>query len=327
MKINFPNNKKFAFTIIDDTDNAFCDNIKPIYDFLNEKKIIITKTIWVYPPRDIPYSKGDSLQNIKYLDFVKDILKKGYEIGLHNVGSGDYKRPEIIKGINEFNEKLGFYPKLHVNHSYNKDNIYSGSKRFGFPLNYLVKKLYSNYSTFFGDDPNSEYFWGDLHKKHIKYARNLEIDDINTLKKIPYMPYRDKKFDEYANYWYGSTFAPNQLMFNHIVSKKSIDRLENENGVCILYTHLGYFMKKGKIDPGFIKMIDYISSKNTGWYVPVGQILDFLNERKKNQNMPDYMPFVDRKILECHSLFTRIKYRYFIKKDDFHFLNSDHYAR
>ncbi len=40
-KIQFPNNKKFAFTIIDDTDDSFLENTKPIYDFLFENGIFI----------------------------------------------------------------------------------------------------------------------------------------------------------------------------------------------------------------------------------------------------------------------------------------------
>ena len=57
--------------------------------------------------------------------------------------------------------------------------------------------------------------------------------------------------NEFCNYWYSSTFAPNQWMFNHIVTKESIDRLEKEGGICILYTHLGYYHKNGKVDEGF----------------------------------------------------------------------------
>lgn len=52
MKIQWPNNKKFASTIVDDTDNGTIENTKPIYDFLYEHGLIITKTVWVYPPRD-----------------------------------------------------------------------------------------------------------------------------------------------------------------------------------------------------------------------------------------------------------------------------------
>ena len=280
--MKFPNNKNFVFTIIDDTDDTFLENIKPVYDILYENNIITTKTVWVYPPRDKDESKGDCLQNKGYLEFVKDLSIKGYEIGLHNVGSGGYNRKEIIEGLKEFKEKLGFYPNIHINHSYNKDNIYSGSKRFSFPLNYVVKKLYSKYDDFEGDIPGSAYFWGDLHKKHIKYARNLEIDDLNTLKRFPYMPYKDKQYEKYSNYWFASTFAPNQWLFNKKVTKNSIDRLEKENGVCILYTHLGYYTQKGEVDRGFTEMIKYIGAKKSGWFVPVSTLLDYLLKNNSN---------------------------------------------
>ena len=61
--------KIFRFSIIDDTDDSTYENIKPVYDFLYEKKIFITKTVWVYPPRD-KHSKGESLQSKKYLNYI-----------------------------------------------------------------------------------------------------------------------------------------------------------------------------------------------------------------------------------------------------------------
>ena len=100
-KINFPDNKKFIFTIIDDTDDAFLENIKPVYDFLYEYGIFITKTVWVYPPRD-EESKGHSLQHDGYRDFIIELKKKGYEIALHNIGSGEYLQEEILTGLEEY---------------------------------------------------------------------------------------------------------------------------------------------------------------------------------------------------------------------------------
>ena len=323
-KYNFPEGKKFIFTIIDDTDDAFLPGIGKIYDILHKNGLKTTKTVWVYPPRDIQESKGDCLQKPEYLKFIKELINKGFEIGLHNVGSGDYRRPEIVEGLEFFKKELGFYPNLHINHSYNKDNIYSGSKRFSFPLNFVVKKLYSNYDDFSGDDPMSDYFWGELHKKHIKYARNLEIDHLNTIKKIPNMPYREKRFDEYANYWFASTFASNQWLFNNIVTKKNIDKLEQDGGICILYTHLGYYTQFGEVDKGFKEMIEYIGKKN-GWFIPVTQVLDFLLEQ--NTKAGKYLPLLERKKLEFHSLKTRIKYRFLKKIDDFHFKRSNEYER
>ena len=60
-KIKFPNGKKFIFTIVDDTDDAFCDKIKPVYDILYKNGLRTTKTVWVKPVRDSKFSKGDSL--------------------------------------------------------------------------------------------------------------------------------------------------------------------------------------------------------------------------------------------------------------------------
>jgi hypothetical protein len=323
-KFNFPNGKKFIFTIIDDTDDAFLNGIRLVYDLLHNNGLKVTKTVWVYPPRDINKSKGDSLQNLEYRDFIKGLLNKGFEIGLHNVGSGDYTRYEILQGLEDFKNQLGFYPSIHINHSYNKDNIYSGNKRFTFPLNLIVKKLYAKYERFYGDNPTSDYFWGDIHKKQIKYSRNFEIDNINTIKILPKLPYREKRFEKYANFWFASTFAPNQLVFNHIVNQKSIDRLEREGGICILYTHLGYYTQFGHIDKGFKEMIEYIGKKD-GWFAPVGKVLDFLLEQNKGES--EYLSFFLQKRIELHSLITRIKYRYFNKIDDFHFKKSEEYER
>ena len=107
MNIKWPDNKKFAFTIVDDTDNSTVDNIKQVYDYLYECDLKTTKTVWVYPSRN--HFTGDSLQDEDYLKFVKELINNGFEIGLHNVGSGKFNREEIIEGLEIFNNELGFY--------------------------------------------------------------------------------------------------------------------------------------------------------------------------------------------------------------------------
>ena len=321
-KICFPDNKKFVFTIIDDTDDAFLENTKPIYDFLFEHGILITKTIWVYPPRDRE-SKGHSLQHHGYRAFVLDIKSKGYEIALHNVGSGLYFRKEILKGLEEYKYIFGDHPKIHVNHSYNTDSIYGGYKRFSFPFSFLIKFLHPVYDQQYeGEIPGSPHFWGDMHKKLIKYSRNYETDQLNTIKFNPYMPYIDKSKKLYSNYWFSATFAPNQWMFNRIVTPEAVDKLEQEGGVCILYTHLGYYMKNGKIDQGFIEKIKYISQRNNGWFVPVSTVLDFLVENKTRNIV---IPRIVKLKLELLYLFVRFKYRRIIKIDDHTFKKCNEY--
>lgn len=315
--------KKFFFSIVDDTDDSTFENTKPIYDLLFEKGILITKTVWVYPPRDEP-SSGDSLQRKEYLDFIKDIKSKGFEIGLHNVGSGNYTRNEILAGLEEFKEKLGEYPKIHINHSYNPDSIYGGYKRFNQPFKWLVKKMYPQYAGVFkGEEKNSKYFWGDKHKEIIRYNRNHEFDGLNTRRFDKYMPYNDPLRSEFSNYWFSASFAPNQLVFNHLVSKKALQKLQEQAGVCIIFTHLGYYMKNGKIDEGFVERINWLSENKNGIYLPVSQVLGKIVERRKEKGENPYpdIPRTAKFIMELRHLLTRVKYRKVVKIDDYAFKN------
>lgn len=318
-------NKKFYFTIVDDTDDSTLENTKPIYDLLYKNGIKITKTVWVYPPRD-KTSYGDSIQRPEYLEFIKDIKNKGFEIGLHNVGSGSFSRNEIINGIEEFKNKIGEYPQIHINHSYNPDSIYGGYKRFNWPINFIVKILYKQYSGIFqGEVRNSEYFWGGKHKEIIKFNRNHEFSGLNTIKYDKYMPYIDPKRCEFSNYWFSATFAPNQWIFNRLVNEKSIKKLEKENGICVLFTHLGYYMKDGKIDDGFIERIEYLSKKQNGIYIPISELMDRIVTDRVNNGKEPYpvLPSYVKFKMELRHLYTRLKYRKLLKLDDYNFKTLD----
>ena len=273
--LQYPENKKFAFTIFDDTDYATIKNIKPVYDLLKQLKIFTTKSVWVYPPDSTDTCTGLSLEDNEYLKFVKRLQKQGFEIALHNVGSGGNTREKIEKGINVFNEKIGHYPQVHVNHSRNPDNIYWGYKRFTWPLSFAYKMMTKD--RYYGEDKNSRHFWGDLHKKHIRFTRNLTVDNINTLRFNPNMPYREKTKEKYSNYYFSSTNGATMVEFNKNITPATIDNLEAEGGVCILYTHFAcdFVDKKGNLDKTFEKTMKYIASKG-GYYRPVGELLDHL---------------------------------------------------
>lgn len=315
--IFIPEKYDFAFLIVDDTDCARLPEIAEVYDHLYENGLRTNKTIWVYPPRDEPKNYGDSLSNPAYAKWIKNLSNKGFEIGLHNIGSGKFSREEIIAGIERFKNILGFYPATHVNHSYNPDNIYSGEERFGRIFSRVLKILYPNYSGFQGNDTNSKYFWGDVHKEKIKYSRNVELPGLNAsryVKQIPFI-YPNKK--EYSNYWYPATFAPNPWIWNELVNTKSINILKKQRGVAIVYTHFGYYhLEHGRLDPGFKSSVDYLGKQN-GWYVTISEFLDYqlqqinLDELELSEIQEFYLDIV--------TLYTRIKYRYWRKIDDFHF--------
>jgi len=229
--MNWPKKKEFAFTIIDDTDNSNINNIKPIYDYLASKNIKTTKTVWIYPSRD-RYT-GQTLQNNNYYKFIKLLKSDGFDIQLHNVGSGNFSRTEIIKGLDEFKQKLGKYPNMHINHCSNSDNLYWGHKRFGMILRKTMQIIEGSKKRFYGDEINSNYFWGDIAKEKIKFIRNRVFNGINTLKYDPKMPFREKR-KIFSNYWFSSSDGHNLKQFNNLVTKSNIDKLKREKGLCIV---------------------------------------------------------------------------------------------
>ena len=280
--MHLPNNKNFAFTIIDDTEWATVENIKPVYDLLYDLGFLTTKTVWVYPTRD--HFSGQSLQDEDYLEFIKDLKNKGFDIQMHNVGSGDFFRDEIISGIEIFKQKMGYYPSMQINHATNKDSLYWGYKRFGGLLKWCLKSFFSSGNIFFGDDPQSEHFWGDVAKKHIKYLRNRTFKGINTLKYDPKMPYVEPK-KKYSNYWFSSSDGGDAEVFTKLISKQNVDKLVRNKGLCIVYTHLAanFVDNNGQVNPLFKERMEYLSRQN-GWFVPASEILDYLSSQTKNRN-------------------------------------------
>ena len=265
--MEFPQGKQFAFTIIDDTDNAEIENIRPVYEFLAKLGFKTTKTVWCLPPND--EYRGLSLQNYPYRQFIKMLQREGFEIALHSVGSGRMTRQDTIDGLEVFKQFIGHWPKIQINHGENPDSIYWGIKRFHF------LKPFWRYSHFQGENQNSAFFWGDYHKKFIKYTRNFTYRGLNTIKKDPYMPYREKN-KSYANYWFSSSDGRNLEKFNRLVNQRSIDRLIKEKGASIVYTHFASgFLKRGRLDRDFQNNMVYLSRRN-GYFVPASTLLDYL---------------------------------------------------
>ena len=276
-KIKWPNNKKFAFTIVDDTDGAFFDNISPVYDFLSQCGLLTTKTCWVFPPRDDIF-KGACLEDNAYLAYLQKLNKQGFEMAFHGAGSGGYNRNETLNALEFFKSSFGYYPKMHINHGNNIDNIYWGKKRFVG----IVKLIYSlrekgRHSE--GDNIGSDYYWADFACKNIKYIRNRTFKHLNTLCDDSRLVYKEIG-KQNSNYWFSSSDGMDLNSFLRLVSKSNIDKLEKHGGCAIIYTHFGYgFVKDGILDKKFKDAINYLSSKN-GWFAPASDILDYVLEQK-----------------------------------------------
>lgn len=273
----WPHGKRFAFTVFDDTDNDVISNTIGVYRLLAECNLRTTKSVWVYPPRD--GWNGLGLLDPDYQEYVKDLSAKGFEIGLHNIGSGEFSREEICRGLNIFRDCVGYYPRVHTNHVSNPDNLYWGAKRFVSPLSVvyaLYQTLKRKESHSRGDEEESAYFWGDMAKNTISYVRNFTFNDINTLRLDRHMPYTDTS-KSYVNYWFSSSDGHTVKEFTDLIHPENVDRLESEGGLCIVYTHFasGFIDERGVVHQEFANRIKYLSKKQ-GWFAPVSEVLDWI---------------------------------------------------
>jgi len=282
--MNFPEGKTFAFTILDDTDNATVQNVKPVYDLLYKLGLRTTKSLWIYPPRDD--FGGQCTEDQKYLNFLLKLQAQGFELCSHCVGSGAFSRQEIISGFERFRELFGNYPQVHANHANNPDNLYwRPQDRFHFPLNYIIaflKRIKQTGQDQGGHIESSTHFWGDWAKRHLQFIRDLTFNDINTISCDPRMPYRQLKKEKYSNYWFSSSDGHTVREFNELTNPRNIDKLEQEGGVCIIYTHFASgFVEQEQLNEKFAAQMKALASREKGWFVPVGQLLEYLQTHKE----------------------------------------------
>lgn len=277
----WPNGKKFAFTIIDDCDNDRLDVINSIYNFLDDINIKTTKNVWIYPSRDTEMS-GNCLLDQNYRECILNLKSLGYEIGIHGVGAGDFKKDEIADGFEIFKEIIGDYPNIHTNHKGNKDGIYVEFNRYSKLFNKIYKNSKLKNIKSYGDVYFSEYFWGNISKKYIKYIKDQEYNCTNIFKYDNYLPYVDRDRLEHSNYWFSCCDGYSYNKFNSIIDNRKIDQLIFERGLCIISTDFSrdFLDGNGEIGSTFRQNMEYISKRN-GWFAPVTDILDYILKFKK----------------------------------------------
>jgi hypothetical protein len=285
--IKWPHGKKFAFTVFDDTDHATMQNVPELYRFLSELGFATTKSVWPLKGNSIPDVGGITCEDSDYLKWAQELQRSGFEIALHNVTYHSSTRDQILHGLGQFKQFFGSYPNIHVNHVGCDDSVYWGASRLSginrFIYNVLTR--YRNQNRFQGNVESSPFFWGDILKEHIKYARNFVYSDMNTLKVCPYLPYYDKT-RPYVNNWFASSEGANCQSFCHTISEQNQDRLEEEGGACIMYTHFGApdFYQNGQLNPRFKSLMERLSNKG-GWFVPVSTLLDYIQAQRGGQHI------------------------------------------
>ncbi|MCL5746052.1 MAG: hypothetical protein M1541_19345 [Acidobacteria bacterium] len=219
---------------------------------------------------------GDTCENREYLRWVLELQKQGFEIGLHNATYHTSLREETIRGLNRFKELFGHEPRSLAQHTICAENIYWGAARTSGAVR-LVYNLLTRFRGrhFGGHVETSPLFWGDICRERVSYVRNFVFDEINTLRACPFMPYYDPA-RPFVRSWYAAAEGPEPEPFTKMLSEDRQDRLEDEGGACIMYTHFGkdFYSSEG-LHPRFQDLMKRLSRKN-GWFVPVGELLDYL---------------------------------------------------
>lgn len=287
--ILFPGGKRFAFSILDDTDVATVENVRPLYRLLDELGMRTTKTVWplACPEGSRDFASSQTLEDPEYLEFVRWLRGRGFEITWHGATMEASERERTARGLERFRELMDAYPRIHANHAYNRENLYWGPDRVDQPLLKAViqRALPTPEGYYAGHQETSPYWWGDLAQRHVEYARNLTFDEVNLARINPSMPYRDPK-RPLVRWWFSCSDAEDRDEFTELLRPDRQERLEREGGWCIVATHLGKgFTKDGEVDRLVRRRLDMLAARG-GWFVPVGEILDFLRARRTTEELP-----------------------------------------
>lgn len=280
---DFPNGKKFAFTIIDDTDVGTVDNLKPVYDLLHQLGLRTTKTVWpvACPEGSADFDSSQTLADEAYRAFAVDLQTKGFELTWHGATMEPSERPRTVAALERFRQIFGDYPRIHLNHALNRENVYWGVNRLDSSLlrNAVRKLAHWEPDYFVGEREGSAYWWGDLCARHVMYGRNLTTNQLNTARFNPSMPYHDPQ-RPLVPWWFSSSDAESVEEFNELLEPSHQDQLEREGGFCIIATHFGKdFARDGKVNPVTRARLEELASR-PGWFPPAGELLDWLRQKR-----------------------------------------------
>lgn len=305
MPIQWPEGKKFAFTVFDDTDLATLENVREVYACLKDLGFRTTKSVWPLRGAGDWMSAGATCEDEPYVRWCLELQSQGFELGYHNSSYQGLGRQDIRRALDRFRELFGRDPKTMANHA-SKEAIYWGKDR----LSGWRRALYGlgRDSPYEGHLEGSDFFWGDLCFDRIQYVRNFITADINTLRAFPQMPYHDP-LKPWVRNWFGASEGPEVKSFLSCISESNQERLVAQGGACIMYTHFACgFQESGRVHRQFRLLMERLAQQG-GWFVTVGQLLDYLVSQRKVGQSTHFLGSLERAKLETawlmHKILTR----------------------
>jgi hypothetical protein len=302
--IVWPEGRRFAFTVFDDTDAATLENVRPVYRLLADLGFRTTKSCWALAgDSNRGLLRGETLDDPAYRQWLVELESQGFEIGWHGATWHTCERDQTAAGLDRFAEVFGHDPAVAANHTGCKDAMYWGCYRLsGWRrafYNVLTRFRNRNIST--GHIAGDVRFWGDLCRRRIRYFRNFVFQEINTLKACPFMPYHDP-VRPWVHLWFASSDGHDIGAANRCLGEANQDRLESEGGLCILYSHFAKgFCVDGALNSRFEELMTRLAKKG-GWFVPVSTVLDHLLANGRERDITD----LERRQLEWKWLREKI---------------------
>ncbi len=278
--MDWPNGKRFAFTVFDDTDRATLENVPEVYALLADLGLRTTKSVWPIRGTGRAEIPGSTCEDPAYLRWVLSLQKQGFEIGLHNATFHSSPRSETIRALDRFRSLFGHDPYTAANHASNEEAIYWGRARLSGAnaFTYDALRGFRGRNQFRGHVVADPLFWGDVCRARIRYLRNFVFRDINTLRRCPQLPYSDPA-RPFVNLWFASTEGATVDTFCETLSETKQKRLEEQRGACIMYTHFGKgFCEDGRMDPRFRRCMEQLAQRD-GWFPTTVELLDYLRNR------------------------------------------------
>ncbi|MBM3285892.1 MAG: hypothetical protein FJY88_00860 [Candidatus Eisenbacteria bacterium] len=277
----WPGEKRFAFSVFDDTDRATLENARPVYDLLADLGLRTTKSVWVSPGKEEHHLAGMTCEDEAYLTWLLDLKARGFEIALHNVSYGTSSREETIHGFDRFRQLFGHDPRTLANHAGTRESIYWYDARLTGPRALLYNMLtgFRSAGRARGHVEGDPLFWGDICRERVRYVRSFVFPGIDTIRSCPWMPYHDPA-RPYVNSWFASSPGGSCATFAATISEREQDRLEEDGGACIMYTHFANgFYADGRLNPRFRQLIERLAKKD-GCFLPVGDLLDHIADQR-----------------------------------------------
>jgi hypothetical protein len=279
--VRWPDGKRFAFTVFDDPDSQTLEDSQVVYGWLADLGFRTTKAVWPTGPYRVGNSRSETCDNPAYREHVRQLQRGGFEIGFHGASLQGSVRAETLQGLERFREYFGDYPSAMANHMQNPESIYWGPGRLSGArrLLYRAATLHKGWGRCSGERQGSPYFWGDACFSRVRYCRNFVFDEIDTLRACPEMPYHDP-LRPFVRAWFASAEGSDAGKFVKTIAEANQDRLEEEGGACIMYTHFGKgFAEGGRLAARFQELTGRLSKKD-GWFAPVSAVLDCIESQR-----------------------------------------------